>query len=114
MSIPWILPVLAGIPFGLGQMLIFFGVTNYLIDAYTCFAASALAANSVLRFLFAAAFPLFTDGMYRKLGVQWASAIPGFLILPMVPAPFIIYKYGARIRERSVYITKAKAILASC
>lgn len=33
---------------------------NYLIDSYVIYAASALAANSVLRSLFGAAFPLFT------------------------------------------------------
>jgi hypothetical protein len=44
------------------------GVMNYLIDAYTIFAASVLAANSVLRSCFGAAFPLFTTQMYASLG----------------------------------------------
>jgi hypothetical protein len=44
------------------------GVMNYLIDAYTIFAASVLAANSVLRSCFGAAFPLFTTQMYAGLG----------------------------------------------
>lgn len=45
---------MAGAPFGFGMVLIFLGIMNYLIDSYTIFAASVLAANSVLRSLFGA------------------------------------------------------------
>jgi hypothetical protein len=44
---------MAGAPFGFGMVLVFLVVTNYLIDAYGTFAASALAANSVLPLAFA-------------------------------------------------------------
>jgi hypothetical protein len=50
------------------MVLVFLGVMNYLIDAYTIFAASVLAASSVLRSCFGAAFPLFTTQMYADLG----------------------------------------------
>jgi hypothetical protein len=39
------------------------------------YAASVLAANSVLRSLFGTAFPLFTTRMYENLGNQWASSL---------------------------------------
>ncbi|KAK6601838.1 MFS multidrug transporter [Botrytis cinerea] len=51
-------------PFGFGMVLVFLSVMNYLIDAYVLYAASVLAANSVLRSLFGAAFPLFTSCKY--------------------------------------------------
>ena len=54
-SIHWIASIAAGIPFGFGMVLVFLSIMNYLIDAYTIFAASVLAANSVLRSLFGAA-----------------------------------------------------------
>lgn len=44
---------------------------NYLIDAYTIYAASVLAASAILRSLFGAAFPLFTTQMYHNLGIHW-------------------------------------------
>ena len=47
-SIHWISSVMAGAPFGFGMVLVFLAVTNYLIDVYGVFAASVLAANSVL------------------------------------------------------------------
>lgn len=67
-SLPWAASMAAGIPFGFGTVLVFLGTMNYLIDSYTIFAASVLAANSVLRSCFGAAFPLFTTQMYARLG----------------------------------------------
>ncbi|KAM6510988.1 hypothetical protein FSOLCH5_011434 [Fusarium solani] len=75
------------------------------------FAASVLAANSVLRSLFGAAFPLFTPHMYENLGVQWAGSVPAFLALACVPFPFLFYKYGRRIRLKCQYASEAVQIL---
>lgn len=110
-SIHWTSPVLAGVPFGFGFCILFLVVTNYLIDSYTVFAASVLAANTVLRSLFGAAFPLFTPDMFDALGIHWASAIPAFLALACVPFPFVFYKYGASIRARCVYAARAEAAM---
>jgi len=54
----WIGVVLAGIPFGLAQILLFLSIMNYLADCYLQYAASALAANSLLRSVLGAMFPL--------------------------------------------------------
>lgn len=43
---------------------------NYLVDSYTIYAASVLAANSVFRAIFGAVFPLFTRQMYSGLGKE--------------------------------------------
>ncbi len=59
-SIHWIVSIIGTAPFGFGMVLVFLSVMNYLIDSYVIYAASVLAANSVLRSLFGAAFPLFT------------------------------------------------------
>lgn len=80
---------------------------NYLIDAYTIFAASVLAANAVLRSCFGFAFPLFTTQMYNGLGIHWGSSIPAFLSLACVPFPFLFWKYGPAIRERCKYAREA-------
>lgn len=106
-SIHWIVPIMAGAPFGFGMVLVFLSIMNYLIDAYTIYAASVLAANSVLRSLFGAIFPLFTTQMYANLGIHWASSVPAFLALMCVPFPFLFYKYGAGIRKRCKYSAEA-------
>ena len=110
-SIHWIVSIIATVPFGFGMVLVFLGLFNYLIDAYTIFAASVLAANSVLRSLFGAAFPLFTTQMYDALGIHWASSIPAFLALACVPAPFLFYKYGPAIRTRCKYAAQSDAFM---
>jgi hypothetical protein len=110
-SIHWIVSIMAGAPFGFGMVLVFLGIMNYLIDAYTIFAASVLAANSVLRSLFGAAFPLFTTQMYNNLGIHWASTVPAFLALACVPMPFLFYKYGAQIREKCKFAAESAAFM---
>jgi len=60
-NIHYLVSIAAGVPFGFGMVLVFLGIMNYLIDAYTIFAASVLAANAVLRSIFGAVFPLFTS-----------------------------------------------------
>jgi hypothetical protein len=110
-SIPWIVSIMAGAPFGFGMVLVFLSIMNYLIDAYVIYAASVLAANSVLRSLFGAAFPLFCPYMYQNLGIHWASSVPAFLALACVPFPFLFYKYGSAIRERCKFAAEAAAFL---
>jgi len=110
-SVHYVVPILAGVPFAMGMLLIFLPMMNYLIDSYTVYAASVLAANSVLRSLFGAAFPLFTTPMYRNLGIHWASAVPGFLALACLPFPFLFYKYGASIRAKCKYTQQAETLL---
>ncbi|KAJ5232412.1 hypothetical protein N7468_005368 [Penicillium chermesinum] len=110
-SIHWMASIAAGAPFGFGMVMVFLSVFNYLVDSYTIFAASVLAANSLLRSLFGMAFPLFTTYMYQNLGIHWASSIPAFLSLACVPLPFLFYKYGARIRKHCTFAAEADAFM---
>lgn len=58
-SVHWIVPILGGVPFGLGIILCFISVQAYLVDAYPVYAASALACHIFMRTTLAAIFPLF-------------------------------------------------------
>ncbi|KAH9883905.1 major facilitator superfamily transporter [Xylariomycetidae sp. FL2044] len=111
-EIHWIVPIIASAFFAAGLVLVFLSLMNYLIDSYTIYAASVLAANSVLRSLFGAAFPLFTTAMYENLGVHWASSIPAFLALACLPFPFLFYKYGDTIRMKCKYAAEAAEVMA--
>ncbi|KAJ5184350.1 Major facilitator superfamily domain general substrate transporter [Penicillium cf. griseofulvum] len=110
-SVHFMVSIAAGVPFGFGMVLVFLSIMNYLIDSYTIFAASVLAANSVIRSLFGAAFPLFTTYMYQNLGIHWASSIPAFLALACVPFPFLFYKYGPAIRTRCKFAAQSDAFM---
>ena len=102
-NIHWIVPTLAGIPFGVGYVLIFMALLNYLTDAYEDFAASAMAASTCSRCLGGALLPFVARPMYGRLGVAWASSLLGFLSLGMCAIPFVFIKYGDKIRARSKF-----------
>lgn len=110
-NIHWIVSIMAGAPFGFGVVLVFLSCMNYLIDSYTIYAASVLAANSVLRSLFGTVFPLFTSYMYQNLGIHWASSIPAFLALACAPFPFIFYRMGEKIRLNCKYAHEAYEVM---
>lgn len=110
-NVHWIVPILAGIPFGFGCIMLFLPCFNYLVDSYTIYAASVLAANSAIRSIFGAVFPLFTGKMYENLGLHWAASVPAFLALACVPIPYLFYVYGARIRKKSHYAAEADAFM---
>jgi hypothetical protein len=62
-QIQWAVPLLGTLLVGLGLMAAFMCVTTYLVDTFTLYAASAMAANTVLRSTFGAVRkPLRTNG----------------------------------------------------
>lgn len=107
-SVHWIVPMLAGIPFGLGFVLIFMALLNYLTDAYEIFAASAMAAASCCRSLFGAVLPFSAGPLYRNLGIAWASSLLGFLSMAMCVIPFAFIRFGPVIRQRSIFCAYLK------
>ncbi|KAF1811725.1 MFS general substrate transporter [Eremomyces bilateralis CBS 781.70] len=107
-DVHWIVPVLAGLPFGFGYLLIFMALLNYVVDAYEIFAASAMAASSTSRSMFGAVLPFATRPMYDKLGVAWACSVLGFLSLAMCVIPFVFISYGEQIRARSQFCQQLK------
>jgi hypothetical protein len=64
-------------------------------------AASAVAANIMLRSVIAAGFPLFTRQMFANLGIQWAGTLLGCLATVMIPIPIVFWFYGAALRQKS-------------
>lgn len=73
-------------------------VSTYLVDAFTIYAASAMAANTVFRSLAGAILPLAGPKMYEALGLGWGNSVLGFIALALCPLPIIFYVYGERIR----------------
>ena len=102
-DITWVPQVLAGIPIGMGILIIFMQGLNYIIDVYLMYANSAIAANTLIRALSGAGFPMFATAMYNNLGVAWATSVLGFITLAMFPVPILFFIYGKKIRALSKY-----------
>merc|ERR1712000_703761 len=102
-NVHWSVPAASGIFTGFGLMSIFLQALNYLVDAYLMFAASAIAGNTFMRSLAGAGFPLFARQMFEGMGIQWASTLLGCVAALLAPIPFVLYKYGAKIRQKSQY-----------
>lgn len=96
----WIAPIIGTGIIGAANLILMMAVQMYLIDAFTIYAASAIAANTVIRSVAGAVLPLAGLKMYARLGVGWGNSLLGFIALLLIPASFLVIKYGERIRKR--------------
>ncbi|WVQ79859.1 hypothetical protein IAT38_001959 [Cryptococcus sp. DSM 104549] len=101
----WIVPTLAGIPFGLGSTLIFNPFLTYLPYAYPKYAASALASNDFFRSIMGAAMPVVAHPLFGNLGIDWGNTLIGLISVCMIPIPFILLRAGPGLRKRSPLAT---------
>lgn len=100
----WIVPNVGAAIFALGSIMCFQGIQTYIVDTYTRYAASAIAAVVVLRSAGGFGFPLFAPVMYRALGQGWGNSVLGFVGVAIgLPAPLLLWFYGERIRSRSTF-----------
>lgn len=100
-QVHWIVPILGTFFFGFSILWILMPIQVYSVEAFGPeTAASALAANVVVRLLFAAFLPLAGPSLYDNLGLGWGNSVLGFTALAFVPAPMLIYRYGGWLRER--------------
>jgi hypothetical protein len=101
-SSPW--PSIVGVFLtGVGFTTIFQSSLQYLVDTFTRYSASAIAANSFVRSMAAGAFPLFVWPMYKKVGIDWGSTIFACISVLLLPAPFLFFKWGNRIRAHGKF-----------
>ncbi|QDS75194.1 hypothetical protein FKW77_008712 [Venturia effusa] len=76
-SIHWIVPIIAEALFGIGQVLDFMSCTMYLMDTYgPLYGASAMAANTLLRYTVGFAFPLLRFDLAKVLAKIFQIATP--------------------------------------
>ncbi|KAF1988651.1 MFS general substrate transporter [Aulographum hederae CBS 113979] len=96
----WICPIIGTTFVGFGLLMIFMAPNTYLVDVFTLHAASAMAANTVLRSVVAAIVPLAGEKMFATLGLGWGASLLGFVAIACIPIPIFFIKYGERIRTK--------------
>lgn len=100
----WIMPNIGVCIFCAGMIVAHQCMQTYIVDSYARYAASATAATVALRSLAGFGFPLFAPYIYRKLDYGWGNSVLGFLALVLgVPAPFLFWQFGSRLRARSTF-----------
>jgi hypothetical protein len=72
----------------------------YLVDCFNLYSASALAANTMARSIVGAVLPLAALPMYDKLGLGWGNSLLGFIAALLIPAPWLILRYGELLRKK--------------
>ncbi|KAH8595280.1 major facilitator superfamily domain-containing protein [Bisporella sp. PMI_857] len=107
-TIHWVWPILAGIPFGAGNCLVFVYSASYIAGCYGIYSASALAGNAVIRSTLGGTLPLAGALMYKAMTPRWAGTFLGLVQVILIPIPWAFYKYGDKIRSKSPLIRQMR------
>lgn len=94
----WVVPIIGTAFIGAGTSCHFYSIQIYLIDTFNIYAASAMSTNIFVRSLFATTLPLAGQSLYDSLGLGWGNSLLAFIALALSPAPFLLLRYGERIR----------------
>jgi hypothetical protein len=71
-----------------------------MIDCFTVYAASALAATTFLRSILGGLIPLAGGPMYSRLGLGWGNSLLGFIALAFCVMPIVFMVFGEKLRKR--------------
>ena len=96
-------PIIASLLIGFGIISIFLSSYLYIIDSYEVMAASALTAATLIRYLAAGGMTVVGVPMYENLGPHYTLTILACIAAAVVPIPYVLHKFGPKIRERSQY-----------
>lgn len=115
-GIIWVGPCAAGVLFGFSMVIIYISANSasvtlsvrgrgadeqYIVDSYANYAASAVAAKTLMRSLIGASVPLWITQLFHNLGFQYAGLFLALVSCVIGPIPFVFYYKGGPIRERS-------------
>lgn len=76
---------------------------EYIIDSYGEKASIALASVTMMRYLIAGGMVMAARPMYEGIGVHWTMTLLGCVATILVPAPYVLFKYGKSLREKSSF-----------
>ncbi|KAJ5318718.1 MFS general substrate transporter [Penicillium atrosanguineum] len=103
-TIPWICPILAGVPYGLGFALSQLVYPLYKNEVYGAeLGASALAVDIAMRYLLSSVFPLFTGQLIDRIGFDWTMTAGAIIMLALAPVPWVMQRKGPSLRAQSRY-----------
>ncbi|KAJ5180123.1 MFS multidrug transporter [Penicillium capsulatum] len=100
----WIAPNIGICIFSIGCIVAFQSIQAYIVDSYTRYAASALAAAACLRSLAGFSFPLFAPYMFKALAYGWGNSVLALASIGIgLPAPILLWRFGEQARRASPF-----------
>lgn len=89
--------------FGIVLAAMYVAAYEYIIDSYGNHAAIALASVTMVRYLISGGMALAARPMYEGIGVHWTMTLLGCIAVVLTPGPWLLYRWGPILRERSPY-----------
>lgn len=102
-KVHWIAPIIGTSFVGFGIMCVQLSVQLYLVDGFSYYAASAVAANLAIKSTFGTVIPLAGAPLYDSLGLGWGNSLLGFIAVGLIPASLVLMRYGDGIRVRGKF-----------
>jgi MFS transporter, DHA1 family, multidrug resistance protein len=103
-TISYFVPIAGTAVYVWGNMSVLTALISYLFDAYPpAGTLSALTTAACFRIICAAIVPIFILDMIVNLTGAWTYTTWGILSGVCIPIPFILYKWGPSLREKSRY-----------
>ncbi|PYH45951.1 putative MFS multidrug transporter [Aspergillus saccharolyticus JOP 1030-1] len=102
-QIPWIVSVVALVLTGFSLNEIDYVLGGYLTDSYLSYAASGLAALSLVRAMLSAVLPLVSAPMLQRLGANGAVSVLAAIATVFCLVPPLFARYGRALRARSAF-----------
>ena len=100
-DVPWLVPVLSGVPVGMGMTLLQLSLLNYYIDLYPTQSASVIAANCAVRNAVSTIFPSLGIPLYTHFGTRNASLLLACISCIGFPTALILLLNGKNLRAAS-------------
>ena len=95
----WLVVDLGVVVFACGLIMMATALGAYVVDSYQEYSASAFACSTAFKSLASFVFPIFAPQMYRALGYGWGNSLLAFVSCVVgLPTPYLLWKYGARLR----------------
>ncbi|KAI4722899.1 MFS general substrate transporter [Aureobasidium sp. EXF-10727] len=90
--------------FGYSMTAIFVSSYSYIINIYGTWSSSALGSVTMARYFVAAGMVVAARPMYQGIGHHWALTFLGCLGIVCLPVPWLIYRFGKKLRDKSEFI----------
>ncbi|KAH8650084.1 major facilitator superfamily domain-containing protein [Xylariales sp. PMI_506] len=97
----WVGPVIGLVPIAFGIYFVFESTYSYTADCYGESASSAIAGQGLMRNSLGAVTPLFASAFFNNVGSQYAGLILALLGTVLSLIPFVMFKYGPKLRAKS-------------